>query len=278
MLAPSGEGFRKQALVCIVVDTSREMRARRKDIIGFDLVQSFDLVRIFDLVQSFDLVWSFDLVRSFNLVWSFDLPMRASVAQDIHLIIADIVRDLWKVNIMEYWWYVHRLVLITSQDGLVFGQNIMWTGYECWAESEYMFSDGSVVCAASVDRYRTTHIIDIHLIIADIVQDLWKANIMEYLWYVHRLVLITSQDGLVFGQKIIGLDKVAGSDTYKHFFVLVTLEVNKLLKALSTSSSLFDKLLVLSMPSNSLGMSEIANLAILYSWGSLGGVEEMDYP
>ncbi|GJZ06013.1 retrovirus-related pol polyprotein from transposon TNT 1-94 [Tanacetum coccineum] len=31
-----------------------------------------------------------------------------------------------------------RLVLITSQDGLVFGQNIMWTGYECWAESEYM--------------------------------------------------------------------------------------------------------------------------------------------
>ncbi|GKA31482.1 hypothetical protein Tco_0717787 [Tanacetum coccineum] len=61
---------------------------------------------------------------------------------------------------MEYWWYVHRLVLITSQDGLVFGQNIMWTGYECWAESEYMFSDGSVVCAASVDRYRKTHIID----------------------------------------------------------------------------------------------------------------------
>ncbi|GKC25039.1 hypothetical protein Tco_1027189 [Tanacetum coccineum] len=36
--------------------------------------------------------------------------------------------------------------------------------------------------------------------------------------------------------------------------------------------------LVLSMPSNSLGMSEIANLAIFYSWGSLGGVEEMDYP
>ncbi|GJU18324.1 hypothetical protein Tco_1146290 [Tanacetum coccineum] len=80
-------------------------------------------------------------------------------ATDIHLIITDIVRDLWKVNIMEYWWYVHRLVLITSQDGLVFGQNIMWTGYECVAESEYMFSDGSVVYAASVDRYRTTHII-----------------------------------------------------------------------------------------------------------------------
>ncbi|GJS08000.1 hypothetical protein Tco_0364796 [Tanacetum coccineum] len=34
---------------------------------------------------------------------------------------------------------VVMLVLITSQDGLVFGQNIMWTGYECWAESEYMF-------------------------------------------------------------------------------------------------------------------------------------------
>ncbi|GJZ63912.1 hypothetical protein Tco_0620333 [Tanacetum coccineum] len=33
---------------------------------------------------------------------------------------------------------VVMLVLITSQDGLVFGQNIMWTGYECWAESEYM--------------------------------------------------------------------------------------------------------------------------------------------
>ncbi|GJZ98567.1 hypothetical protein Tco_0671020, partial [Tanacetum coccineum] len=33
---------------------------------------------------------------------------------------------------------VVMLVLITSQDGLVFGQNIMWTGYECWIESEYI--------------------------------------------------------------------------------------------------------------------------------------------
>ncbi|GKA31009.1 hypothetical protein Tco_0717314 [Tanacetum coccineum] len=38
-----------------------------------------------------------------------------------------------------------RLVIITSQDGLVFGQNIMWTGYECWAESEYIFLDLTTV-------------------------------------------------------------------------------------------------------------------------------------